>query len=73
MRVNLNIRFKLLSAYIAVMFFTGVVGIIGFSATNTMNNLIGDMFKNNLTPIRLVSSADEQSLLYTKAVRDYII
>ena len=71
--MKLNIRNKLLLAFVAVLVLTGIVGYIGYSSTNTMNSLIADMFNNNLTPIKLVASANEQMLLYSRGLRDYII
>jgi methyl-accepting chemotaxis protein len=71
--MKLNIRNKILLAFGVLLVSAGVVGYTGFSSTNTMASLISSMYKNNLTPIKLVNYANIQMLYYARSLRDYII
>ena len=49
--MKFNIRNKLLLAFAAVLLLTGIIGYIGYDATNRINTMTNTMYENHLRGI----------------------
>jgi len=53
--------------------FTLVVGVFGLSRVSQLNDLLTDMYDNNLVPIADVSNANMQAIYVNRSLYDYVI
>lgn len=60
---NLKIKTKLISCFIVFAIFTGVVGAVGISNMNKINNRAEDMYVNNFIPSQDVATIQRNLLL----------
>jgi methyl-accepting chemotaxis protein len=60
---NLKIRIKLVSCFIIVAIFTGVVGFIGISNMNAQNKSANDVFINNFLPSQELAKVQKNLLV----------
>lgn len=60
---NLKIRTKLITSFIILAIFTGIVGTVGISNMNTLNDRAEDMYVNNFIPSQELATVQKNLLL----------
>jgi methyl-accepting chemotaxis protein len=72
-KMKMNIRNKLLLAFIAVLVLTAIVGVLGYQSVNQTNTQMRQMYQVNLIPINQVGNARYALALYSRSLRDTLI
>lgn len=70
---NMKIGTKLGLGFAIAILFSLILGVQGMSNTSKLNNMINDMFDNNLMPISDISNANIYALYVDRSLYDYII
>jgi methyl-accepting chemotaxis protein len=60
---NLKIKIKLVSCFIIVAIFTGVVGFIGITNMNAQNKSANDVFRNNFLPSQELANVQKNLII----------
>jgi methyl-accepting chemotaxis protein len=64
--MKLNIRNKLLLELAVILILMAIIGGIGIYGANAINNMINNMYLNNLQPIRQVAVANQYLIYYER-------
>ncbi|WP_293934298.1 methyl-accepting chemotaxis protein [Iodobacter sp.] len=70
---NLKLGKKLIIAFMAIASLSLITGIIGLIKINTMNDLISDMYINQLKPIKDIANANTNAIYVARKLNFYLI
>ncbi|GAA5173666.1 methyl-accepting chemotaxis protein [Niveibacterium umoris] len=69
---RLTVRVRLLLSFGLLLALLAVTGGVGYYSTHTINQLVQDMYENQLTPIKDVANANMQAIYHNRSLYRYI-
>ncbi|WPC71833.1 MCP four helix bundle domain-containing protein [Aeromonas hydrophila] len=70
---QLSIKTRLIVSFLLLNLILIGVGLYGKQNTNTINDMLNDMYLNILTPITDVANANMQAIYHNRSLFDYVI
>ncbi len=70
---NLKVRTKLLSGFILVTIVAGAIGLLGMIDIGKVNNMLNDMYNNNLVPIEDIANANSEAIHHNRDVFEFVL
>ncbi|WP_421174253.1 methyl-accepting chemotaxis protein [Aeromonas enteropelogenes] len=70
---QLSIKTRLIVSFLLINLILIGVGLYGKQNTNTVNDMLNDMYLNILTPITDVANANMQAIYHNRSLFDYVI
>ena len=70
---DLRIRTKMIGGFFIVIVLTLIVGITGIRSSAQINDMLNNMYDNNLVPIAYIANANMQAIYQNRSLYDYVI
>ena len=71
--LNLNVLTKIITGMMIVSGIAVAIGFLGIRNISTVNNMLNDMYDNNLVPISTVCNTNIEAIYHNRAIYDHII